>query len=500
MADWETIVNFANANNQVMTARWANRILNNLSWCYDYALYGSSPWRIIKHAAIADGTTWETAWRGTYYHVNATLGIVYSMIRETTTTEGAPLNYHFAYDYDNKWHQNITPRYDHLTYDSEYKVELYYGGSWHSLITDSIIKGAGNKDEVDVSASASLTGLGLTLGGFYPLRVQARNGGICISRLAVVGSASYSYTALPTVTDGQHLHYNDWNIYPGNLLYLKQLVDTPRGPTWGVGNGTTGRSAWASGPTWIWRGAFSHSGGKYLKWRVGGKHTGLNFTIKIYYNGTLLEASPGCGYTYSEGGGGPTYYNGYHDISNHGLTPGTWYDVAVSVTSTGADSDLQGWVDYMFESDGEPAAALACSRTQHGNYVLGDHEAGMFNMADLNADFATVKAAADKCVQIPPPDIATESGTWPTPESGAGTYLPNDLSYTRQRTTLLWSANVGSTEEIVLYYGDGTSPPYERLGVGVTSGTLDLRTISGITVGIRYWLTPREHIIYAFEV
>jgi hypothetical protein len=535
LSDWETIRAFENADGQYMTARWLNKVINNLSWCYQSAVYGASPFRSVKHmASTAD--TYETAFYGRYYHQHTNLVMVYDLLAESIgtnsseETDGAyePQN---GNDCDNDWGSHKDSFQTDGTAEGGHNLDMqfclkkgstwyvYYSGAWHAMPdatpTDHIDCSTPVPDAADnktgQGVDADISGLGLTIGNVYDVKVQIRNCAVNVRYIYGEHVLGETYSLPASVADGVNLHYHDWNLYTSSLDYLKRAVDTPRGPTWGVYQ-RDGDNNGDNHPIRVWRGWVKHAGNT-LKYRWLQEVIGSgNCEGHLYYNGVELTnaltgeealplitpatatATPPATQTHIW-----SVAEGSADLTALGLTIGNLYQLDVQITSTDTNANPpQGTVDYLFEVDGLPSSALACHHpVVHGGYIRGDvYEIPdeNFHAASLSADFGTVKAKADLCCQMVCPDTATD-GTWPS-----APYHANDLSFIRQRTTLHWAAAVASTETASIYWGDGDASSQQEFGDGVTSGIIDLRSLADLDVGVRYWLNPKADIVYAFEV
>jgi len=531
MADYATILRFANADHQVMIKDWLNRVVNNVYWCYQAALYGLSPFRSLKHmASTAD--TYETVFYGRYYHQNTNLVMVYRLLAASTGTDSSEedagvYNEENGNDCDNLWgaHQSsfstdATAAHGH-NLDMQFCLKkgstwyVYYSGAWHEMPddtpTDYIACSTPIPDYTDNklgSIDADLTALDLTVGSAYDVKVQIRNCALFIRYIYAEHVAGETYSLPASVADGVHLHYHDWNLYLDSLDYLKREVDAPRGPTWGVYQ-RDGDNKNDTHPTRIWHGWVKHISNT-LKYRWLQDVTGSGSCVgSLYYNNTELTneltgeaALPMSTPATAEGTDAIWHVaEGTADLSGLGLTIGNFYELDVRISSTDTNANPpQGTIDYLFEVDGVPASALNCHHpVVHGYYVRGDAPLipdSYFHAENLSTDFGTAKTACDRAIQMICPDVVTD-GTWP--QSGAGQYSPNDLSFIRQRTTLLWGGSVSASQEITIYWGDGDNPQSQGLGLGVTYGLLDLRSLSGLDVGVRYWMTPRAKVICALE-
>ncbi len=496
-----------NKNGQIMTARWLNSVVSNLDWIYNCALFGNPPFRIVKETGdSAIPATWKIIWQGSYYHINANLYIKYDLIRTVSATEGA---YNYKNDYDSIFGSDVSDPFGPLSDGGELLSTdfavciyvagvwyMYWGGTWNLIAdpgdnTDTLAHAVPEVDKTDQAIIMSLSSLNLTVGTVYPVQIRGRNGGFRIQNLCAYGSASYSYVALPTVTDGERLLHSDWNKYVSSLRYLKQLVDVPRGPTWGV----LRRKIMGTGPQVVWRGNLKHVADT-LAFRIGLGCIGHGMSSYLSCGGSLFWSTAG---TEVSDSNPIAYYTSTVNLAALSLTPGTWYTFSYRGYAPDASAGNEGMtiLDYLFQVDGEPAAALLCNRWTEGGYIYGDTAAQDPCMSSLNADFATVKTAAERIVQMPPPDSASSSATWPLATDWL--YSANALSWIRQRPQVLWESTIGTTEEVQIYYGDGDKPSVQNLGLGISSGITDLDAISGLTVGTRYWMEPRAKIKYAFE-
>ena len=453
MADFETILPFANVNNQVMTARWLNRVINNLSWCYQAAIYGASPFRIVKHVANASATTWETAWYGRYYHQHPTLHLVYDLLAGKTDTEdnAGVLNPHYSGNCDNDWGtQQASFQYDGINYDLQMQLSIkkgatwyvYYSGGWHAMPdatpTDHIAKSTpiptAATNKYGQGIDADISGLGLTVGDVYDVRVQCRNCAVTVHRIYADGVIGQTYSLPASVADGVKLHYDQWNLYPSSLDYLKREVDAPRGPTWGVVNRMGNRGD--SRSRRVWRSWVKHMGNT-LKWRIKSSRTDAGYYVSVKYDGSTLDH-----FTYGSGGVTENTWETSHDLTGLGLTIGNWYEVQVigvwgndeAGTSGSGSGEVLMTLDYLFEVDGLPTVSLDTPQAVHGDYVRGSTLlAGHFAAAYMQSDFGVVKTAADRVIQMVCPDVSTDA-TWP-----GALYHANDLSLIRQRTMLMWA-------------------------------------------------------------
>ncbi len=484
MAEWENMPAWENRNGQYMTSRWLNRVVHNMDWLNGYFCYGASPFRKVRRRASPHDTpehVWGTLWRGVYRHLNRRLVGVYAIFRGSSIA--------FDDDHAYEFRDNYMPS-GHATEPTEIIVEL----SDHTQQWKTVYHGSHTTEgiygfDVDLPAVA---GLVLAPGNLYNVRVRGLNGGFEVSRIHAEGSASHTWPSLPNPADGQVLSHAQWNAYLDALAYLKEIADSPRGPTQGVFD-KRGRRMTNNADSTSWRGCIKHRANT-LKYRFGARqdsgHEDSGAHVYLYFNNVLIAsggANPGGAdsaqqrlaeqYRYTEGS---------FDLAPLGLTAGNWYDLELRCDAEN-DYEYRVCIDYLFEVDGEPPAPIQSQRWQHGYFVAGN--SGSPNVATWNADLAALKALADQHVQPVCPDQSTLIAELPNDGD-----RPNDLSFLRQRP-ILWC---GGTN-VVVYWGDPSSPQQESVGSG-TLIPVGLPALSDLDVGVRYWLTPRNNVNYGLEI
>ncbi len=486
MAEWETINAWEAARGtQVLTARWLNRVIGNLDWVNAFASYGAVPFRSMRIRGTAYAT-YDTLWQGHFRHHNATATMVWSVWRGDS----------IAFDDDEQY----GPRSDYMAEPgspSTTRLQIHNGSDWQTIYEYNTT-GAGTIGNVaNETATAALGTLSLVPGGVYRLRVVGKNGGFEIARIHMNGGCAYAWGTIPLATDAAVIPIGTvatsgtplaapsppgWNTYRHDVLYLKDVVDAPRGPTFGI-YGRGGRNATNGKEEMAWRGWVKHRG-DVLTYRIGTGHIGNGgCEAVLLYNGATVAIAPasnqGIDLRYD-------YVAGTCNLGTLSLTKGNWYEVKLKSASED-NSDFGVVLDYVAEFDGEPAGSIACAHWTHGMYVRGD-SAGSNRITDIRAAIGNLKATADAYVQHPVPDLASDGG-WGAVHAGTPELV-------RQRNLLYYGGNGGT---LSLSWGTASTPGSVSLGAA-TAGTLDLRGVSGLNRNTNYWLSPKGSVTYTMEV
>ena len=275
----------------------------------------------------------------------------------------------WTFDDDPGFTDKDYPDYVPSTADpSELELRIQVGGAWSTAWAFS-----GTAHTLNAGATVQAGTLGLSAGSVYKLALWGKNGGFDVGRISGYGAASYSWPTLPATADGGTPTYDSFNRYGTALFYCKEELDAPRGPTPGLYD-RQGKDAGNSRSTVVWRANMQHRG-TALRYRFGAKWP-YNFTLMLTYNGGSVAgtASSGGGWISSGAGGSVVpwlFHEGTANVGTIGLTVGSWYTLNLGAFTDPHYDTGNVALDYAFETEGEPSAAITAQRWTHADLVRG---------------------------------------------------------------------------------------------------------------------------------
>jgi len=396
--------------------------------------------------------------------------------------------------------------------------------------------------------TASLTGLALTKGTVYKVRVRAVTADLEVCYLATRTSPTYTWTAFASLADGTVWTPAQWAILRNNLLYLyDQLAGawTPTHADLGSPIATTpyadlGDDAKRNDPETIWRGWIQHRADA-LAYRLGGWATGPGINsdqpICLVYCDPDTSVPPvvtfanplGIAYDYAFGnllwGRANTRPPSSPGHDANADTTGDFYATAyvsasqphtvapfLAQISTSTDDDLVSPDTPLDSLSKGTWYEIRCMRHEHNSAANADAFSGacqiVYEVQGVpdTADYSPIDAFAHgEYVDGTSSDLATLVANLTELKTRVDNYpsllcpIASDLWFYRRGDVLLWSGN-----DVTLSYTPGRWPKRgltaSSKSLGSTSGTgvFDLRSLSGHAPGQLYSLSGNS--IWALEV
>lgn len=543
---WET-----GRTDQIMSARWLNRISHNNHALYDAAFAGGATFRQVTfRSPFLRSQSWSethTIWTGYYRHVNKYISGVYTLHRHTdpVAVDNAEAPFepgHLARPYWNNDNNGLW----YLADDSQpttitVQIDTTGAGSWTTLHTHSY---SDNNADYDGSFQAQVDSLGLTAWAIYKVRVLLTNGCATLRRLYGEGNG----TAWPTLPDASSVtpwSVADWNTFVTAQRYLAERIGCPVPGLMGVRDrrGSNQDTTITTTPYRVWIRHLSNQL-QYRIWIRGvasGDDDQLSTTdwpsdwtgdsvirLMIAYGGNThfvdgqndIYPAPGfvgpyppgltaddadqefhqgariryLKYSSADGYDQRRWVQGVFDLSSIGITPGDWYEVYLEAHSNtaGDNTNFYCGVSFVGEIPSIPTTVLRTTEWTphaivHGTGGGPGYTGGQTD--DWVFDLTnTIKPAADLLVQ---PLVASSVADWPERD------LADVYYFARRRPYLHWAG--GTTDEpVTLNWGSPLEPQSQELGFS-DRGVLDLRSVRGLDVGTPFWLSPRHQVRYAME-
>lgn len=484
---------------QVLTAEALNRYRENAEYLLALEAFGSPAFRVARGGAT--GATTTAIWSGVYHHWGTTLG--YGV--RVASVGASP----------------------------SFVIQMEIAGVWTAVAT----QGSLTADDT-YNGTASLTGLGLTKGTVYPVRVNSTNAVIEVNRLYSYGSLTYSWQAFAATTNGTVWTTAEWGALRNNLLYLwDQLAGawTPTSPITltAITNGGISGDAGRLPDATPWRG-YLHHRSDYLAYQIGGQAHDTNATSGAILVPSLSQVTATSPTTYNTGkavgflynAGSANKYGDYPPVTGtdndntagaftisgyaanighqhqpyltqiststdaipatsyplSGIARGTWLEARLSRVDGNAEL-YDATLLALFETAGVPDLTgwVSLAAFAHGDYPIG---AGG-KVADLVANCTELKARIDNYPSFLIPYTAS-------------------AYFVHRSDVLIWSGT-----NVTLSYTQGPWPARGlasqtiTLGTSATPATFDLRSLSGLEYGGLYWLTESNSAgdtLYAYEV
>lgn len=524
---------------QLMTARWENRIVANTHALYAQAYAGGQAFRSVTmrvpylrsaHSAIAAAIP-AVVWNGWYRHTNKYISGVYTIHRATAgiAIDNAedPFDPGTFFDpvHVDRWYVEDTG------ISSQAGVQIKADdddpddeNDWTDIRDDT----HSASSDLDVVFQNDISALALTEGVIYRVRVWAKNCAITVARLWAEGALD-TYSALPAVEDGFVLAPAQWNTFIESQAYCRGLTAAPAagfsgiynrrgndqdttftaspfvgrirhtGPTLRYRIGVAGSSGEQAGET-DWPADWTADGvARLMALPAGGPAIFIDGTNEVYpvaaglWNpaATPNEFATGARIRILKYSAEDSYLNwrwveGEWTVDG-AIAVGDWYDVYMETASNHTNQPFRVRVDLLAELVTEGDDDLAAEGFSANDYVRGDTVGAVPTWQKVVDDMALVKAACDTVIQVLTPDTSR----------ALARDMPSPHMFVRQRPWLYWAGGDASN---LITLAVGTPTAYKTVDLGYSSGgLLDLTSIAGLDVGTTYWLSPWSQVEYAFE-